>query len=368
MRYIEHLESRSLFNSINGDSLFKKDVVRLNPDTTYILSKPVHLRSHQKVIGPNVSQKHLPIIQYKHKGRSVLMTDKDIHNVSVSNVIISAHKSIPAIRVGGNDNTFTNISVTSGTGSAFIVENASKILIKDCNQTSVTQRGFIYGHQFWNLVVRNVTTNGNLFENEMRFHKFDGLALLNIRIDAANPEANRGGNAGVKDNALRIHDGKRAWVNGATISGNVYFGVMDGNNGGLDSLKRRDMATYRAKMRATSRVVAENIKIYGNLVLGTNLTFKINNLGMVSWNRGTCITVNPQYGTFKGGEGLYRKPATGIVNGLYAKFTKKPIMKKLNSLVKMFERKVHILKGGDLVSGWYRITYINTYFNKKLLK
>ncbi len=368
MRYIESLESRSLFNSVNGDSLFKKDVVHLKADTTYVLSKPVHLRSNQKIIGANVSHKHLPVVQYKHKGRGVLVTGKDIHNVSVSNIVLSAYKDMPAIRVGGNDNTFSNISVTSSTGSAFIVENASKILIKDCNQTNYTQRGFIYGHRFWNLVVRNVNTNGNLFENEMRFHKFDGLALINIRIDAANPECNRGGNSGVKDNALRIHDGKRAWVNGATISGNVYFGVMDGNNGGLDSLKRRDMDVYRSKMKATSSVIAENMRIYGNLILGTNLTFKINNLGMVSWNRGSCITVNPKYGTFKGGEGLYRKPATGIINGLHAKFTKTPVMKKLNSLIKTFDRKVHIMKAGDLVSGWYQITYKNTYFNKKLLK
>jgi len=366
--FVENLESRSLF-AVNANSLFNKDVVHLNADTTYVLTKPVHLRSYQRVVGPNVLQNHLPIIKYKHKGHNILITDPNIHQVSVSNVRLDGYKNMPAIRIAGNNNVFSNISVTQNTGSVFIVENANKITIKDCNQMNITQRGFIYGHNFWNLVVRNVTTNGNLFENEMRFHGFNGLALINIRIDAANPAANRGGNAGIKDNALRIHDGKRAWVNGATISGNVYFGVMDGNNGGLDSLKRHDMATYRKKMRMTSSVVAENMNIYGNLVLGTNLTFKINNLGMVSWNRGSCITVNPSYGPFRNdSERLSRQSATGTINGLYAKFTKRPIAKKLNSLIKIFEKKVQILKSGKLFSGWYHISYINTYFNKQVMK
>jgi hypothetical protein len=256
--FIESLENRQL---LSNNSPFNKDVVHLKADTTYHLSGPIKMRSGQKIVGPNVSQKHLPVIEYKKKGQSVIVVPDKIRNCWVSNVIVSSYKNQPAIRVAGNNHTFSNISATRKSGSVFIIEHANGVLIKDCNQIVPTQRGFAYGHRFWNVVFRNITTSGNLYENEFRFMGFKGLALINIRIDALNPSANDVHGVVHKANALRIHDGSNAWIKGLTCSGNVYFGVMDKDNGGLDSLKRHDMAEFKSKMAYTSEVIAEDIKI-----------------------------------------------------------------------------------------------------------
>lgn len=362
MKNIETLENRILLSTYkNADNLFKKDVVHLKSNSTYYLNNTVHLKSNQKIIG---NFKKPPTIILKKKNANVFFLKPDSHHTSVDNVILSSYKNMPAISIQGNNHTFSNVSITKNSGSAFIVGKSNKITIKDCNQTTYTQRGFIYGHNFYNLVVRNVTTAGNLYENEMRFHSFNGLALINVRIDAANPAANLGNSTGIKDNALRIHDGKNAYVKGLTVSGNVYFGVMDGNNGGLDDYKRRRMTEFKRKMSLKSHVVAENVRIYGNLVLGTNLTFILNNIGMVSWNRGTAISVNPKYSV----GGMSRNPAKGVINGITVKFSKVPVIKKLNSLMKAFEKKVKIKHGGKLINSYSNIDITYATFNKIMWK
>lgn len=357
MKNFETLENRTfLSNSVN----WNKDVVHLSPGVTYTLNKPVMPRSGQKIIGDK-SGKNPPILKLKQKGRSVVVINPNIHHVEIHGVRFDGYKNMPSVRVSGNSNTFSHISVTKSTGSAFIIENAEGILIKDCQQTNITQRGFIYGNRFWNLTIRNVSTCGNLYENEFRFHGFNGLGIFNCRIDASNPVL---GSVN-KENAVRVHDGKRAYINGLTVSGNVYFGVMDKNNGGLDSLKRGDIAEFKRKMLLTSNIIAENIRIYGNLTLGTGLKFKINNLGMISWLRGGCIAVNPKYGPFKNGLGLYRSPAKGIVNGLTAKFTNSPpANRSLGGLIKYFDKGVKINSTGKLISYTKDVDFIETYFNK----
>lgn len=357
MQYVETLENRTFLSSTVN---WNKDVVHLDPGVTYTLNKPITPKSGQKIIG---DKKNPPTLKLKQKGKSVIFIPPDTTKVQISNIRLDGYKNMPSIRVSGNSHTFSNISVTKSTGSAFIIENAEGVLIKDCNQTNITQRGFVYGNRFWNLVIRNVTTSGNLYENEFRFHRFDGLGIFNCRIDASNPNVNQGQIN--KENAIRVHDGKRAYINGLTVSGNVYFGVMDKNNGGLDSLKRGDIAEYKRKMALRSNVVAENIRIYGNLTLGTGLTFKINNIGMVSWDQGICISVNPKYGPFKNGFGLYRSPAKGTINGLTAKFTKQPPQdRSLGGLIKYFDRGVKINNTGKLISYTSDIRFVEVYFNK----
>lgn len=358
--FIESLEKRCFF------SVFNKDVIRLEKGKTYILEDTLYLRSNQKLIGDN---KYPPILQLKEKGKSVIVIRPNVTHVQINGIRLNGYKNQPAIRVSGNSHVFSHVSATRTTGSVFIIENAEGVTVKDCNQENITQRGFIYANRVWNLVVRNVTTCGNIYENEMRFHRFDGLAIINCRIDANNPIAIKNGVVH-KANALRVHDGKRAWINGLTVTGNVYFGVMDKDNGGLSDLKHGKIAEFKRKMSLHSEIIAENINIYGNLELGTNLKFKINNIGMVSWDRGTAITIHPDYGPFKNGFGLVRKQAQGIVTGAWIKYTnapKKPM--NLSSTIKFFNRGVEINNDGEMIS-WFNgeIQLKTVVFNKEVVK
>lgn len=358
--FLEALEERRLF------SVFDKDVIRLEKGKVYQLNDTLYLRSNQKIIGDD---KYPPILQLKEKGKSVIVIRPNTTNVQIDGIRLNGYKNQPAIRVSGNTHVFSHISATRTTGSVFIVENAEGVTIKDCNQTNITQRGFLYANRTWNLIVRNVATCGNVYENEMRFHRYNGLAIINCRIDANNPMAIKSGVVH-KANALRVHDGKRAWINGLTVSGNVYFGVMDKDNGGLSDLKRGKIAEFKRKMSLTSEVIAENINIYGNLELGTNLKFKINNIGMVSWDRGTAITIHPNYGPFKNGFGLVRKQAQGEINGAWIKYTNAPVKPmNLSSTIKYFNRGVEINNDGDFIS-WFNgeIKMQTVVFNKQVLK
>jgi hypothetical protein len=342
----EPLESRCLLNA--ADALFRKDVVRLNAGQEYQLTKPVYLRSNQRIIGRSTTNP--PLVKLAKKGKSVFVINPGVHDVTIRNVRFSSNGSMPAMRVGGDNTYIGNVSVTKKSGSAVIVDGASDTLIENCNQGNVTQRGFVYGVGFRNLTIRNVSTAGNYYENEMRFHGFDGLWIKNVKIDGANPAADQSNVMGLKDNALRIHDGANAFVSGLTATGNVTFGVMDGDNGGYSDLRHGDKKEYKRKMRLTSNVTADHLKIFGNLVLSTNLKFKISHLDITSWKRGACISVNGQYGPFKNGNGLIRGKAQGTLKHVTAHYVSPPPARNIDSLNRLFSRS-QIDAAGSLIVG-----------------
>lgn len=345
----EPLESRCLLNA--ADALFRKDVVRLKAGHEYQLTKPVYLRSNQRIIGASTTNP--PLVKLAKKGKSVFVIEPGVHDVTIRNVRFQSSGSMPAIRVGGDDSYIGNISVTKKSGSAVIVDGATDTLIENCNQSNVTQRGFVYGVGFHNLTIRNVSTSGNYYENEMRFHGFDGLWIRNVKIDGANPAADKSEVMGLKDNALRIHDGSNAFVSGLTATGNVTFGVMDGDNGGYSDLRHGDKKEYKRKMRLTSNVTADHLKIFGNLVLSTNLKFKISHLDITSWKRGSCISVNPVYGPFKNGGGLTRSKARGTLKHVKAHYVNAPPARNIDSLNRLFSR-TKIDAAGSFMTGKHK--------------
>lgn len=357
--FIEQLEDRTHLAHAN----FNKNVVYLQPGKEYIITKPLVLRSNQKIICK--SSTNIPTIVFIKRGSNVVVMPENSHGIVIRNVRFRGSKKAPAIRVSGYNQYIGNVRVSTWTGSAVIVDHARNVVIENCNQSSFTRMGFIYGANFKNLTIRNVSTCGNLYENDLRFHAFDGLYIRNVRIDADNPECRKLLGKAFKANALRIHDGSNAVVDGFTASGTTTLGVMDENNGGLGDLRSGRVKEYRRKMGLRSRVVFENARIYGNLVLATNLSFRIRNLGMVSWRRGACISVNPQYGPFRNGGGLYRKPAAGSLYNVTAKYTADPGVRNLSSLIKKFSSGVRIVHG-KLLSSFYRgIDGSRLVFNKK---
>lgn len=345
----EPLESRCLMNA--ADALFKRDVVRLQPGQRYQLTKPVFLRSNQRIIG--VDRDNPATLRLVKGGKSVLVVNPGVQNVTIRNVRFESHGEMPAIRLGGTNTYVGNVSVTKKSGSAIIVDGAIDTLIENSNQTNITQRGFVYGVNFRNLTIRNVSTAGNLYENEMRFHGFDGLWMRNIKIDGANPAADQSAVMGLKDNALRIHDGANAFVSGLTATGNVTFGVMDGDNGGYSDLRSGDKKEYKRKMRLTSNVTADHLKIFGNLVLSTNLKFKISHLDITSWKRGACISVNGEYGPFKKGGELVRGKARGTFNHVTATYVNTPPARNIDSLNRLFSR-TKVVGNGELINGMHK--------------
>lgn len=344
---IEPLESRCLMNA--ADALFKRDVVKLEAGREYVLSDSVHLRSNQRVIG--LSSTDLPTVKLVKKGASVFVIDPGTENVTIRNVGFQSHNSMPAVRVGGTNTYLGNIAVSTDSGSAVIVDGAQNTLVENSNQTKVTQNGFVYGVGFTNLTIQNVSTSGNYYENEMRFHAFDGLFIQNVKIDAGNPAADRSKIMGLKDNALRIHDGVNAHVSGLTATGNVTFGVMDGDEGGLSDLRAGNKKLFKYKMHRTSNVEADHLKIFGNLVLSTNLKFKISHVDITSWKRGACISVNKQYGPFKGGSGLFRGKAHGSLTHVNAQYVAEPAARNVDSLNKLFSVQKVTTSDGNLIIG-----------------
>lgn len=140
------------------------------------------------------------------------------------------------------------------------------------------------------------------------FNVFDGLFIRNVKIDAANPAADKGKGKGVKDNALRIHVWRRTGhVSGLTATGNVTFGVMDGDEGGLSDLRSGNKKLFKYKMHRTSNVTADHLKIFGNLVLSTNPKFRSRTWISPRGNAARASRSNKQYGPLKGGGGLFRK-------------------------------------------------------------
>lgn len=160
---IEPLESRCLLNA--ADALFSRDVgeasARKNLHAEQIDAPPLG----QRVIG--LSSTNPPTIRHQKKGSSVLVVDSKDKNVTIRNVGLESHSSMPAIRVGGKNTYIGNVSVSKASGSAIIVDGAKKTLIENCNQNKVTQNGFVYCADFTNLTIRNVSTSGNYYENEL---------------------------------------------------------------------------------------------------------------------------------------------------------------------------------------------------------
>jgi len=343
-----------------ADALFKRDVVRLQPGQTYQLSKPVHLRSNQRVIGLSASDP--PTVRLERDGANVFVIKPGVSNVTIRNVGFDAHSAMPAIRVSGENTYIGNVLVAAKSGSAIIVDGATDTLIENCNQMKVTRNGFVYGTNFKNLTIRNVSTSGNYYENEMRFHAFDGLWIKNVKIDAANPEADQSDLMGLKDNALRIHDGVNAFVSGLTATGNVTFGVMDGDNGGLSDLRSGNKKAFKYKMHRTSNVTADHLKIFGNLVLSTNLKFKISHVDITSWKRGACISVSQEYGPFIGGGSLFRGKAHGTLRHVTAHYVSEPPARNVDSLNRLFS-KTKIIGNGNFMFGHHqKIKMMNVSF------
>lgn len=229
----------------------------------------------------------------------------------------------------------------------------------------ITSEGLSMGWIFRNLTIRNVSTSGNYYENEMRFHGFDGLWIKNVKIDGANPAADQSDVMGLKDNALRIHDGTNAFVSGLTATGNVTFGVMDGDNGGYSDLRPRKRRRSWSKMHMTSNVTADHLKIFGNLVLSTNLKFKISHLDITSWKRGSCISVNGVYGPFNGGSGLFRGKARGTLKHVTAHYVASPPARNIDSLNKLFSRTKVIGNGSLMTGGTRKILMLDVNFERE---
>ena len=344
--HCEPLESRCLLNA--ADALFRRDVVKLKPGQEYQLTKPVHVRSNQRIVG--LSSSNLPLVKLAKGSASVFVISPGVHDVTIRNVRFASNGKMPAIRVGGENTYIGNVSVTKKSGSAVIVDGATDTLIENCNQSNITQRGFVYGANFNNLTIRNVSTSGNYYENEMRFHGFDGLWMKNVKIDGANPAADESDVMGLKDNALRIHDGSNAFVSGLTATGNVTFGVMDGDNGGYSDLRSGKKQEYKRKMRLTSNVTADHLKIFGNLVLSSGLKFKISHLDITSWKRGSCLSVNGVYGPFNKGGELFRGKARGTLRHVTAHYVASPPARNIDSLNKIFS-KAKVIGNGEFMSG-----------------
>lgn len=364
--HCESLEARTM---MYADSLFKHSTVHLLGGHLYELAHPIILKNHQKIVG--TSSTNPPIIRYrKNNLGGILVMPEGSYDIRIRNVKFEGRGDTPAIRVSGNSHYIGNVAISSNTGSAVLMSNARNVLVENCTQKIYTQKGFIYGVKIKNITIRNITTFGNLYENDMRFHEFDGLYLTNIKIDGANPKANVhwSNAAGLKDNALRIHDGKNAFINGLTATGNVTFGVMDQDNGGYSDLKRGNMKVYYKKMYSTSDVTAKNMKIYGNLILATNLHFKISKTVIVSWKRGQCITFNPTYGPFKkDSRHLFRRQAVGTFAEVRTFYTSSnPKNRNIDGVAKFFAKRVPF-SSASFAGEWIPngVAMSKTFFNDK---
>lgn len=366
--FFESLEDRRL---LNANGLFKHQAVHLKPGHVYTISKSIILRNNQRIIGSSATNP--PIIRFdKNTEAGIFIMPENSYNIRIRNVKFHGKGSTPAIRVSGSSHYIGNISVSSNTGSGVIMNQAKNVLIENCTQTVYTRKGFIFGTNITNVTIRNITTYGNLYENDLRFHKFDGLYLTNIKIDGANPKTKLRGNklAGLKQNALRIHDGKNAFINGLVATGNVTFGVMDEDNGGYSDLKKGNKKEFYRKMALTSQVTAINIHIYGHLTLATNLHFKISNARIVSWDRGEAVSFNGKYGPFKqDSKKLIRKPAVGTFDKVKTYYSSlSPKNRNINGVIKFFSKRIKTVN--TAFANWIPKgnRLIDVRFNRKVVK
>lgn len=289
----------------------------LDPDTIYRLDKPfVFPCSDVKIDVNGGDPKHPYVIQCKNAGAGdydTLIIRKGTKGVRIANAVIDAKPKLRGINNGGTDNHFENIAITQNTMMAIIFMSAKDSTINmtpGFSQREVTLKGYTYFTGSSNCWLKRVVTYGDFFENEHRFHANVNCGIEDLTVYGANPEndVNHDENpvSGVKDNALRVHDGSYT-IKKVVGTGNMRLGCMGDDDGGKNdwlnaqdlhnskSQRERYMAEYLRKMSVTSQIKIGSMEWYGNVRLESNLTLDVDLATIYVAGGDSIIRVDPDY-------------------------------------------------------------------------
>lgn len=318
----------------------------LKNDVRYTIDKPLSVGAGLK---PGQVIKNLKITTTDPKGKPFILEfkpkdktwDAIIFNPNtfdclLENICIDAKTGTRGVNVQGTRLRINKLSTTDQCHCAVFLNGATDTIIENCTQHTVVPVGFFYSTGANGVILRNIETWGDYFENEFRTHASKNMQFINVRAYAANPQNNvdfnHDGNLteGEKDNAFRIHDVDGCVMDGCIGTGNFRFGCMGDYNGGLEmwdnsnnvnkypkqSDRDRFRSEWKRQMEARNqKFIVKNSKFYGWIRLEAGMLNGVfDNVEIYAPGGGNIVRVDPDY---KAGP-MTRPAPTALWHGLRA--------------------------------------------------